>query len=68
MISATIKIAKSIAVDSETMGLNQNVINYALSNNGDEICHLIKIDQKNKKPLNLIKILKIIKFKNISLC
>ena len=56
----SVKISNTIAVDSETMGLNPKRDKLCLIqlSNGDEICHLIKIDLKNKKPENLIKILK----------
>ncbi len=56
----SIKISNTIAVDSETMGLNPKRDKLCLIqlSNGDEICHLIKIDLKNKKPVNIIKILK----------
>ncbi len=49
-----------IALDSETMGLNPKRDKLCLVqiSNGDEICHLVKIDVFNKKPINLIKILK----------
>ncbi len=59
-IPNSIKIANSIAIDSETMGLNPKRDKLCLVqiSNGDEICHLIKIDLKNKKPINLINILK----------
>ncbi len=55
-----IEITNSIAVDTETMGLNPKRDKLCLVqiSNGDEICHLIKIDYPNKKPVNLIKILK----------
>tara|TARA_B100000575_G_scaffold25251_1_gene17069 strand:+ start:202 stop:807 length:606 start_codon:yes stop_codon:yes gene_type:complete len=54
-----VDIGNSIALDSETMGLNPKRDKLCLVqiSNGDEICHLVKIDI-NKKPLNLIKILK----------
>ena len=54
-----IKIKNIIAIDSETMGLNPKRDKLCLVqiSNGDEICHLIKIDI-SKKPKNLIKILK----------
>ena len=54
------EISSSIAVDSETMGLNPKRDKLCLVqlSNGDEICHLIKIDVVKKKPVNLIKILK----------
>jgi len=52
--------AAVIALDSETMGLNPKRDKLCLVqiSNGDEICHLIKIDLSNQKPVNLIKILK----------
>ena len=59
-IPENIKINNSIAVDSETMGLNPKRDKLCLVqlSNGDGICHLIKIDLIKKKPVNLIKILK----------
>ena len=55
-----VKIGNSIAIDSETMGLNPKRDKLCLVqiSNGDQICHLIKIDLSNKKPSNLINILK----------
>ena len=49
-----------VALDSETMGLNPKRDKLCLVqiSNGDEICHLVKIDLNNQKPINLIKILK----------
>jgi len=49
-----------IALDSETMGLNPKRDRLCLVqiSNGDEICHLVKIDLFNHKPFNLIEILK----------
>ena len=54
------KTASVIALDSETMGLNPKRDKLCLIqiSNGDEICNLVKIDLYNKKPLNLIRILK----------
>tara|TARA_B100001559_G_scaffold306854_1_gene298486 strand:- start:109 stop:717 length:609 start_codon:yes stop_codon:yes gene_type:complete len=59
-IPENIKISNTIAIDSETMGLNPKRDKLCLIqiSNGDGICHLIKIDLTNKKPVNLIKILK----------
>ena len=53
-------VANTIALDSETMGLNPKRDKLCLVqiSNGDEVCHLIKIDLLNTKPKNLIKILK----------
>ena len=55
-----IKISSSVAFDSETMGLNPKRDKLCLVqiSNGDEVCHLVKIDLSDRKPLNLIKILK----------
>ena len=49
-----------IALDSETMGLNPKRDKLCLVqiSNGDEVCHLVKIDLSTEKPLNLINILK----------
>ena len=54
------KASNIIALDSETMGLNPKRDKLCLVqiSNGDEVCHLVKIDLSNEKPLNLIKILK----------
>ena len=45
---------------SETMGLNPKRDKLCLIqiSNGDDVCHLVKIDLPSKKPINLIKILK----------
>ena len=55
-----IKISNSVAFDSETMGLNPKRDKLCLVqlSNGDEICHLVKIDLIKKKPKNLINVLK----------
>ena len=49
-----------IALDSETMGLNPKRDKLCLVqiSNGDEVCHLVKIDLSTEKPLNLINILR----------
>ena len=54
------KAANVVALDSETMGLNPKRDKLCLVqiSNGDEICHLVKIDLTTEKPLNLIKILR----------
>ena len=54
------KASNIIALDSETMGLNPKRDKLCLVqiSNGDEICHLVKIDMSVQEPLNLIKILK----------
>ena len=55
-----IKISNSVAFDSETMGLNPKRDKLCLVqlSNGDEICHLVKIDLIKKKPNNLINLLR----------
>ena len=52
--------ANIVALDSETMGLNikRDKLCLVQISNGNEICHLIKLDLSNQKPVNLIKILK----------
>ena len=59
-IPPNIKLGMSIAIDTETMGLNPMRDKMCLiqlsSGNGD--CHLVKINDLKKKPTNLIKILK----------
>ena len=59
-LPTSFKATNIIALDSETMGLNPKRDKLCLVqiSNGDEICHLVKIDLSNKKPKNLIKILK----------
>ena len=59
-LPASFKAANIIALDSETMGLNPKRDKLCLVqiSNGDEVCHLVKIDLSTQKPLNLIKILK----------
>ena len=59
-LPASFRTSKIIALDSETMGLNPKRDKLCLVqiSNGDEICHLVKIDLSSEKPLNLIKILK----------
>ncbi len=54
------KAASTIALDSETMGLNPKRDKLCLVqiSNGDERCNLVKIDLSNQKPVNLIQILK----------
>jgi len=59
-LPSSFKATNIVALDSETMGLNPKRDKLCLVqiSNGDEICNLVKIDLSNKKPLNLIKILK----------
>ena len=55
-----LELGNDLAIDTETMGLNPKRDKLCLIqiSNGDEVCHLIKIDNLNIKPKNLIKILK----------
>ena len=55
-----LELGNSLAIDTETMGLNPKRDKLCLVqiSNGDEVCHLIKIDHLYTKPKNLIKILK----------
>ena len=59
-LPASFKASNIIALDSETMGLNTKRDKLCLVqiSNGDEVCHLVKIDLSKNKPLNLISILK----------
>ena len=59
-LPASFKASNIIALDSETMGLNPKRDKLCLIqiSNGDEVCHLVKIDLSTEKPLNLINILK----------
>ena len=59
-LPSSFKASNIIALDSETMGLNPKRDKLCLVqiSNGDEICHLVKIDLSSEKPLNLINILK----------
>ena len=66
-IPSNIKIGNVIAIDSEAMGLNpiRDKLCLVQISNGDNICHLVKISNSNKKPKNLINILKNNKIKKI---
>ena len=59
-LPASFKAENIVALDSETMGLDPKRDKLCLVqiSNGDEICHLVKIDLSSVKPFNLIKILK----------
>ena len=59
-LPTSFKASNIIALDSETMGLNPKRDKLCLVqiSNGDEVCHLVKIDLSNEKPHNLIKILR----------
>ena len=55
-----LKLGNSLAIDTETMGLNplRDRLCLIQISNGNGICHLVKINDFNQKPKNLIKILK----------
>ena len=59
-LPANFRATNIIALDSETMGLNPKRDKLCLVqiSNGDDVCHLVKIDLSNEKPQNLINILK----------
>ena len=59
-IPSDIKFGNIVALDTEAMGLNHSRDRLCLIqiSNGNGNCYLIKINDINKKPLNLIKILK----------
>lgn len=53
-------LGKIVAIDTETMGLNPKRDKLCLVqlSSGNGVCHLVKILDLRKKPINLIKILK----------
>ncbi len=55
-----INLGTSLAIDTETMGLNplRDKLCLVQLSNGNNICHLVKINNSKNKPTNLIKILK----------
>ena len=66
-IPKNVKITESVAIDTETMGLNplrDRLCLIQLSTGGD-VCHLIKIESNPSKPKNLISVLKNKKIKKI---
>jgi len=56
----SLKLGNSVAIDTETMGLNHQRDRLCLVqiSSGNRVCHLIKINNINYKPKNLLKILK----------
>ena len=54
------KLGLSIAIDTETMGLNplRDKLCLVQLSSGSGVCHLVKINNLKNKPVNLIKILK----------
>ena len=59
-LPSTVKFNKSIAIDTETMGLNplRDRLCLVQLSCGNNVCHLIKIKSKPLMPKNLINILK----------
>ena len=55
-----VKFLKSVAIDTETMGLNplRDRLCLIQLSNGNGICHLVKFESNSPKPKNLINILK----------
>ena len=54
-----VKFTKSVAIDTETMGLNplRDRLCLVQISNGNNVCHLVKIGSNPQKPKNLINIL-----------
>lgn len=59
-IPTNLKLGKKVAIDTEAMGLNHKRDRLCLIqiSSGNGICHLIKINDIKKKPINILKILK----------
>ena len=59
-LPTSIKLGLSVAIDTETMGLNpmRDKLCLVQLSSGNGVCHLIKINNLKNKPINLIKILK----------
>ena len=59
-LPTSLKLGPNVAIDTETMGLNPSRDKLCLVqlSNGNEVCHLIKINNLKNKPINLIKLLK----------
>tara|TARA_Y100001970_G_scaffold165001_1_gene201613 strand:- start:3250 stop:3858 length:609 start_codon:yes stop_codon:yes gene_type:complete len=59
-ISPNIKLGNIISMDTETMGLNpiRDKLCLIQLSSGNNVCHLIKIKNLNKRPKNLINLLK----------
>ena len=55
-----VKFLKSVAIDTETMGLNplRDRLCLVQLSNGKGVCHLVKFESSPTKPKNLINILK----------
>ena len=59
-LPSNIKFSKSVAIDTETMGLNhfRDRLGLVQLSDNNKICHLVKINNDYKKPKNLINVLK----------
>ena len=59
-LPTSIKLGLSVAIDTETMGLNplRDKLCLVQLSSGNGVCHLIKINNLKNKPINLINILK----------
>ena len=59
-LPTSLKLGPIVAIDTETMGLNPSRDKLCLVqlSNGNEVCHLVKINNLKNKPINLIKLLK----------
>ena len=59
-LPTSIKLGLSVAIDTETMGLNplRDKLCLVQLSSGNGVCHLVKIKNLRIKPVNLIKILK----------
>ena len=58
-LPTSIKLGLSVAIDTETMGLNplRDKLCLIQLSSGNGICHLVRINNLRYKPVNLIKIL-----------
>jgi len=58
-LPTSIKLGLSVAIDTETMGLNplRDKLCLIQLSSGNGVCHLVKINNPRYKPVNLIKIL-----------
>ena len=59
-LPTSIKLGLSIAIDTETMGLNplRDKLCLVQLSSGNGVCHLVKINNLRNKPVNLIKLFK----------
>ena len=59
-LPTSIKLGLSVAIDTETMGLNplRDKLCLVQLSSGNGVCHLVKINNLRNNPINLIKILK----------